>query len=300
MRKELIVEKNPKSPIAEIFRAIRTNIQFMDRQKSLKTLLITSTMPGEGKSWVASNLAATFAQAGKKVVLIDADLRKGRLHKMFQIDGVPGLSNYLSGFGGTEDVADNDNDIFNYIKETEVANLYVIPSGNFPPNPSELLTSELTKNMLDKLKETFDIIILDGTPCLLVSDSVILSRIVDSTVIVTAYKLTKKDNLVKTKKAIENVGGKIAGVVLNKLPINIDRYESSYYYSTSKPEDEKMKTHKNESKVDLKSFEGKELKSSDFNKYKNYEIENKDNISEDKTNEIMKQIDDFLKNNNNN
>ena len=268
MRKELIAERNPKSPIAEVFRTLRTNIQFMNTQKSLKTLLITSSMPGEGKTWIASNLAITFAQAGKKVVLIDADLRKGRLHKMFQTDSIPGLSNYLSGFDEYEIKGISKDDIFKYVKETEIGNLYIIPAGNLPPNPSELLTSELTKVMLEKLKDVFDIIILDGTPCSLVSDSIILSRIVDNTLIIASQKATKKDGLLKTKKAIENVGGKIAGVVLNKVQVNLDKYESTYYYSSSNPK---------------------------YNKYKNVGKQN--NKSPNKTDDIMKQVDEFLQRN---
>ena len=287
MKKELIAEKNPKSPIAEIFRTLRTNIQFMNTQKSLKTVLITSTMPGEGKTWIASNLAITFAQAGKKVVLIDADLRKGRLHKMFQTDAVPGLSNYLSGFDGNERI-DND-DVFKYVKETEVGNLYIVPAGNFPPNPSELLTSELTKIMIDRLKEVFDIIILDGTPCLLVSDSIILSRIVDNTILVAAHKTTKKDSLVKTKKAIENVGGKISGIVLNKVPVNLDKYQSAYYYSSSSHKHESFKTQIEKYNY-IDSIETKQNSS-------NNNLGKKENVTKDKTEDIMKQIDDFLKKN---
>ena len=97
MKNELITQRDPKSPIAEIFRTLRTNIQFMHSHKGLKTLLVTSTMPSEGKTWISSNLAITFAQAGKKVVIIDADMRKGRLHKIFQVNNIPGLSNFLSG-----------------------------------------------------------------------------------------------------------------------------------------------------------------------------------------------------------
>lgn len=230
MRKELIAQRNPKSPIAEVFRTLRTNIQFMNSKNELKTLLVTSTMPGEGKSWVASNLAITFAQAGKRVALVDADMRKGRLHTLFQIENTPGLSNYLSGIN--EGNINND-DIVNYVKSTVVDNLFVITCGNVPPNPSELLTSEKTLKMIDKLKEVFDIVILDGTPGLIVTDALILSRVVDSTIIVTSHKSTKKDNLAKVKKDIENVGGKIAGVVLNKVPVNIAKYESSYYYGSS-------------------------------------------------------------------
>lgn len=231
MKRELIVQRSPKSPVAEVFRTLRTNIQFMNSQKDLKTLLVTSTMPGEGKSWVSSNLAITFAQAGKKVALVDADMRKGRLHTMFQVENIPGLSNYLSGID--EIGASNKEGIIHYVKPTPVDNLFLITCGNVPPNPSELLASEKTLDMIDKLKDIFDIVILDGTPGLIVTDALILSRIVDSTIIVTSHKSTKKDNLAKVKKDIENVGGKIAGVVINKAPVNVAKYESSYYYGST-------------------------------------------------------------------
>ena len=139
MKRELIVQRSPKSPVAEVFRTLRTNIQFMNSQKDLKTLLVTSTMPGEGKSWVSSNLAITFAQAGKKVALVDADMRKGRLHTMFQVENIPGLSNYLSGID--EIGASNKEGIIHYVKPTPVDNLFLITCGNVPPNPSELLLS---------------------------------------------------------------------------------------------------------------------------------------------------------------
>lgn len=231
MKRELIVQRSPKSPVAEVFRTLRTNIQFMNSQKDLKTLLVTSTMPGEGKSWVSSNLAITFAQAGKKVALVDADMRKGSLHTMFQVENIPGLSNYLSGID--EIGASNKEGIIHYVKPTPVDNLFLITCGNVPPNPSELLASEKTLDMIDKLKDIFDIVILDGTPGLIVTDALILSRIVDSTIIVTSHKSTKKDNLAKVKKDIENVGGKIAGVVINKVPVNVAKYESSYYYGST-------------------------------------------------------------------
>jgi capsular exopolysaccharide synthesis family protein len=229
MKKELIAQRSPKSPIAETFRTLRTNIQFMNSQKDLKTILVTSTMPGEGKSWISSNLAITFAQAGKKVVIIDADMRKGGLGTMFSMPSTPGLSNYLSGI----DERGKEIDILKYVKATEIENLYLIPAGNIPPNPSELLASEKTIEMLEKLKNVFDIIVLDGTPALLVTDALILARIVDTTMIATAYKSTKKDDLAKVKKSIENVGGKIAGVIINKIPVKPEEYKSTYYYGTS-------------------------------------------------------------------
>ena len=231
MKKELVVQRNPKSPIAEMFRTLRTNIQFMNSKKELKTILVTSTMPGEGKSWVSSNLAITFAQSGKRVCLIDADMRKGRLAALFQVDVTPGLSNYLSGIDN-KGMTDNA-DILKYVKPTEVENLFLIPAGNVPPNPAELLQTEATPNMIDRLKEIFDIIILDGTPAMLVTDALILSRIVDTTFIVASHKSTKKDDLQKIKRSIENVGGKIAGVVLNRKPVKAKEYSTSYYYGNT-------------------------------------------------------------------
>ena len=228
MRKEVIAHKDPKSPISEVFRTLRTNIQFMNANKKMKTILVTSTFPGEGNSWVASNLAVTFAQAGKKVVLIDADMRKGRQYAIFGISPTPGLSNLLSG------IEEKENNITNtmadYIQETEVENLYVLSAGNIPPNPSELLVSTQMINLLEELKKVCDIIIIDGTPCELVTDSIILSRIVDSTVIVTAYKITKREALERVIKNIQNVGGNLAGVVLNRIPVSNKKYEEKYYY----------------------------------------------------------------------
>ncbi len=230
MKKELIAQTDPKSPISEIFRTLRTNIQFMTSSKKLQVVQVTSTFPGEGKSYVSSNLAVTFAQAGKKVIIIDADMRKGRLYSIFDVSPRPGLSNYLSGMdaNGNEEL-----DLSEYIQQTEVENLLIMTAGNIPPNPSELLVSQEMKQLLEDLKEVCDVIIIDGTPCQLVSDSIILSRIVDTTVIVTAYKQTKKDTLGRIVKNIQNVGGKIAGVVINKMPVNEKKYKESYYYGST-------------------------------------------------------------------
>ncbi len=232
MKKELIAELDPKSPISEVFRTLRTNIQFMNTKGKLKTILVTSTFPGEGKSWVASNLAVTFAQAGKKVVLIDADMRKGRQYNIFGISPIPGLSNYLSGVD-IDDEERDITDIADYVQDTEVDNLFVMPAGNIPPNPSELLISPQMVDLLEQLKELCDIVIVDGTPNELVTDSLIITRLVDSTIIVTAAKQTKKDNLRRAIQNIQNVGGKIAGVVVNKVPIAAKKYEQSYYYGST-------------------------------------------------------------------
>ena len=217
MKDELIVQTNPKSTVSEAFRTLRTNIQFMATNKEIKTLLITSTFPGEGKSWMSSNLAVTFAQAGKKVILIDADMRKGRQHMIFEISPKPGLADYLSNVDSNK--IENFN-IEKYVQKTEIENLYIISGGSVPPNPSELLTSSQMELLLNDLKETYDLVIIDGTPCELVTDSIILSRIVDSSLIVTAHRETRKDNLERVIKGIRNVGGNLAGVVINKMPVS--------------------------------------------------------------------------------
>lgn len=228
MKKEIITFREPKSPISEIFRTLRTNVQFANTKRGLHSLLITSTAPGEGKSWVSANLAVAFAQAGKKVILVDCDMRKGRQFSIFNVSPTPGLSNFLSGINSNGE--DSSPNILSYIKETEVENLYLIPAGNIPPNPSELLVSEQMMQAVEELKSVCDLVIFDGTPCSLVTDAVIISRYVDTTLIVSAYKMTKIDDLEKVKKDIENVGGKIAGVVINKVPTSQKQYYATYYY----------------------------------------------------------------------
>ena len=310
MKKELIAELDPKSPISEVFRTLRTNIQFMNTKGKLKTILVTSTFPGEGKSWVASNLAVTFAQAGKKVVIIDADMRKGRQYSIFGVSPIPGLSNYLSGIGMDED---EELDIVDFVQETEVDNLFIIPAGNIPPNPSELLISPQMVDLLDQLKELCDIVILDGTPNELVTDSLILARLVDSTVIVTACKETKKENLRRAITNIQNVGGKIAGVVVNKVPIAAKKYEQSYYYGSTE-----MKKDKNDMRNAMKKNNRQRLtptetrninRTNNIGKRNNETKENKDkpdlknNIkikkenneaTLERTNDILKQINEYL------
>ena len=285
MRKELIVHKNPKSPNSEIFRTLRTNIQFMNTNKKLKTLLVTSTFPGEGKSWVASNLAVTFAQAGKKVILIDADMRKGRQYRIFEISPKPGLSNYLS----ETEIDENGKATKNageYVQETGVDNLYVISAGNVPPNPSELLVSPQMLKLLEDLKEICDLVIIDGTPCELVADSIILSRIVDSCIIVTAHNVTKKDALERVIKNIRNVGGKLAGVVINKVPVSKGYGQKYYYYGNSKLNNKK--THNSRFKVDLFKSKTKSTEKieSDITKLQ-HEMDNQ-NFNTDFSNEIEK------------
>lgn len=319
MKKEVIAHRDPKSPVSEVFRTLRTNIQFMNTNNKLKTLLVTSTLPNEGKSWVTANLAVTFAQAGKRVVIVDADMRKGRQYAIFEVSPRPGLSNYLSGIDMNNGNEISD-DLSNYIQDTQIPNLYIIPAGNIPPNPSELLISTKMVNLLDRLKELCDLIIIDGTPSELVTDSIILSRIVDSTVIVTAHKQTKKDDLQKIVTNIQNVGGKIAGIVLNKVPVSAKKYEQSYYYGSTSTSSmnarrrnarvsnivrqdrsnsirrenrqdisQEVKQHQN---IREKNNGGNENKSNTMQRKIN--IENKDDISLEKTTDILNQINEYL------
>ena len=256
MKKEVIAHKDPKSPISEVFRTLRTNIQFMSSSKKLKTLLVTSTFPGEGKSWVTSNLAVTFAQAGKRVILIDADMRKGRQYAIFGVSPRPGLSNLLAEY----DIDNNNPDqILDYVQETEVENLFIISAGNVPPNPSELLVSQEMSKVLEELRQMCDIVIVDGTPCELVTDSVILSRMVDTTIVVTAHKMTKKDALQRVVKNIKNVGGNLAGVVINKVPVSTKKYgEKYYYYGKDNTGENKRRKSRNKEEFNKKSNQNQE------------------------------------------
>lgn len=223
-KKELIVHSAPKSPIAEVIKSLRTNIQFINSSESLKTILVTSTMPGEGKSWVSSNLAIAFAQTGKKVLIVDADLRRGRQYSIFGVSPTPGLSNYLmAATTGADDL-----NLPDYIQPVKIKNLYIITAGTIDQKTSELLVSMNMKEMLEKLKKIFDIIIIDGTPCKLITDSVILSRIVDSTLVVSTANKTKKEDLDRVIKNIRGVGGKIDGIVLNKMPVTLKEYSAVY------------------------------------------------------------------------
>lgn len=230
MKKELITKIDAKSPVSEVFRSLRTNIQYMSKSSSCQTILVTSTTQGEGKSWIVSNLAVTFAQTGKNVIIIDADMRRPRQNNIFGIDMFPGLSNYLAGMssrGTDKNIAVKD-----CIQATEIDNLYVLPAGNIPPNPSELLESTKTKELLNELKKIFDVVIFDDAPCLLVTDATIISRIVDSTILVASYKTTKIDELKDAKRRIEAIGGHVAGVVLNRTKLTKKKYENSYYSSS--------------------------------------------------------------------
>lgn len=219
MNKELIVAHNIKSSISESIKTIRTNINFSSIDKPINSLLITSTSMSEGKSFISSNLAIAFAQEDKKVLLVDCDLRKGRLHKIFNIQNDYGLSLLLT-------LELTDENINKTITHTEVKNLDVIPRGIVPPFPSEMLSSNKMKELYKKLLDKYDLIIFDGTPILGLADSIIMSNLVDKIVVVTCYKKTTTNKLNDTMESLSKFKDKIAGVILNQVP----QKNGSYYY----------------------------------------------------------------------
>ena len=221
MNNELIVANNPKSGVAEAIKTIRTNLLFSSVDEPVKSILMTSSMSGEGKSFVSANLAVAFAQTGVKVLIVDCDLRRGRQHKIFNIDNEQGLSNLL--------LDDVDKNYKKYIKKTRYENIYVLPMGIVPPNPSELLASAKNKQLAKTLKQKFDLVIYDGVPVGGLTDSIIMADLVDKIVIVSAYKVTPVEFLANTNKALEKFKDKIAGVILNKFPSSKDHYYSKYY-----------------------------------------------------------------------
>lgn len=225
---EIVILGNAKSPVAEAFRALRTNVTFA---QNTKTILVTSSRMSEGKSYVTANLAATIAKTDKKVIIVDADMRKGRQNKIFGVDNKNGLSNYLA---NCEETKVDISELVSYIKTTKVPNLHLITSGSRPSNPAELLSPPKIKGLFSVLSEIYDIVIIDGTPSSIIADSVGMSRFVDFVMLVTAYKSTKTEDVRRLIKSFEQVGVRLNGAVLNKYPLTKEGYTSSYYYNDSR------------------------------------------------------------------
>ena len=216
---ELLVQKYPKSVVSESIKTLRTNLQFSSVDSELKTILVTSSIPGEGKSFISANLAISFTQTDKKVLIVDCDMRKGRQHRIFKLSNTKGLSNLL---------IDDMTNYKDYINKTSIKNLYIITRGTVPPNPSELLNSNKNSELIKILKNKFDIVIFDGVPCNGLPDSIIMSKLVDKVLIVSSESVTPRSVLESTKKQLKNVEAPVAGDVLN----NVNRKNSKYgkYY----------------------------------------------------------------------
>ena len=225
--KDLVINKNPKSLFAESIRSIRTNLAFASLDKEVKIIMNTSPEAGDGKSFVTANLAVAYAQEGKKVLLIDADLRRGRQHEIFGVNNFTngGYSNLILNYKETVKLD-------KYIQKTDNKNLDLLTTGPMPPNPVELLGSENNKKLLNLLKKKYDVIIMDCAPIIGLSDSLVLATLSDINIITVSTKKTKMENLTKVKKAFEQNNLKISGIVLNKAEVKGNSYYS-YYYSDS-------------------------------------------------------------------
>lgn len=227
---DLICYQKPAIRIAEAFRSIRTSIIFSSPEdRPLKTILLTSTIPQEGKSSVSVNLATVFAQKNEQVVLVEADMRKHRLAQSFGLENKDGLSSFLAGASEMEKI----------INKTIIPNLCFIPSGPVPPNPAELLTSGKLKGLLEELKKRFDRIIIDSPPILTVADTSILSNIADGVIQVIRAGFVNMDAAVRTKQMLMEAKARIIGVILNNVAIK--KEDSYYYYHYYYAEDKKKK-----------------------------------------------------------
>ncbi len=219
-KSEIIVNDFPRSPVSESFRLFRTNLLYLFENDESKVVCLTSSNASEGKSWVTANLAISCAQYGKKVLVIDADLRKGRQHRIFRKSNRTGLSDLLKNLRGNlteNDVSKIEEELTVKIQDTEVQNVYLLSSGPIPFNPSELLGTANIEFLLDLLKKEFDLVIIDTPPASIITDALIFANKVDYMFIVAASRKTKKELLLNTKKAIESVGGKIPGIILNQI-----------------------------------------------------------------------------------
>ena len=225
--KDLVINKNPKSLFAESIRSIRTNIAFASIDKDVKIIMNTSPEASDGKSFITANLAVAYGQEGKKVLLIDTDLRKGRQHEIFGVMNVTsgGYTNLLLNY--------KDNiELDKYIFPTFDENIDLLPTGPLPPNPVELLGSENNKKLLNRLKKQYDLILLDCAPMLGLSDSLILASLADIILVTVSSRKTKMEGLERVKKLFEQTNLKIDGVILNNAKMNSSHYYSHYYTSS--------------------------------------------------------------------
>ena len=219
-KRKLVAKHDPKSPISEQYRTIRTNILYSSIDEEIRSIMVTSAGPGEGKSTTTANLAIVFAQQGKTVLLVDADLRKPTVHYTFNLANTTGLTSFLT----------NQVELLEAVNKMD-DNLYILPSGPIPPNPSELLGSRAMQNFMEVALEEFDLVIFDTPPVLAVTDAQILSNLCQGTVLVVGSGKTEKDALLKTKELLTATNGKLLGVVLNnKKP---DKNGNYYYYGTN-------------------------------------------------------------------
>lgn len=220
-QRSLITHRNPKSPIAEQYRTIRTNIQFSSIDKELKTLMITSSGPGEGKSTTVANLAVVLAQQEKRVLLIDTDLRKPTVHYTFKVSNIYGVTSILTRQTTLRDT----------IVSSKIPNLDVLPSGPIPPNPSELINSKSMNDLIEEASRMYDYVLFDTPPLIAVTDGQLLAHHVDGVILVVSSGKTEIESATKAKELLENANAKIIGAVLNEKAARKEKYY--YYYGSN-------------------------------------------------------------------
>ena len=220
IKRTIITKEDPKSPISEAYRSLRTSILYSSPDKQIKSIIISSPGPGEGKTTTTANLAITFANMGKKTLLIDADLRRPVVHHIFGVEKSPGLTDYLTG---------QESEFKNLIMSTDVKNLSVCTSGLNPPNPSELLGSDKMSKLIDILEQEWDIILLDSPPMVAVTDATIVSREIDAMILVVHSGKTDKHSYQRTVATLRGINAPLVGVVLNSVTSK-NSYGSYYYY----------------------------------------------------------------------
>ena len=217
---KIISIRNPKSPISEGYRGIRTSIEFSNLDKEMKVINVTSSMQGEGKSTVIANLAVSFANLEKKVLLLEGDLRNSSVHRMFNISNINGLTDILL----------KDKAFAECVHCTDVKNLHVLTCGAMPPNPSEILSSKKMKDFINELREYYDYIFIDTPPIGVVTDAGIISTYSDGCVFVVGSKQCDIEMAKIAKKRLEDVGANIIGAVLNKFEAEGNGYNYYNYY----------------------------------------------------------------------
>lgn len=216
---KLVTLTKPGSVISEQFKTIRTNIQFSIFDKEIKTIAITSDMMGAGKSTMAANLAVSFSLQGKKVILIDSDMRKPTIHHFFNLPNHDGLTSLLT---------DRSIELSNMIHHTAIDNLFILTSGLIPPNPSELLASKRMDELLVELDKDYDLIVFDLPPVMIVTDAQIMASKVDGTIVVIRKDNTTKDKIMQSKILLQKVNANVIGVILNRKKVE-ENLDYSYY-----------------------------------------------------------------------
>ncbi|HAL60946.1 MAG TPA: capsular biosynthesis protein [Chloroflexi bacterium] len=221
-QESLITISNPRSPISEAYRTLRTNLEFSSLDKPLRTMVVTSAGPEEGKSTTLANLAVTLAQAEKKVILVDCDLRRPSQHEIFEVE---------NGVGLTTMVVDEEAFKNPPLQETPVPNLKLLPSGPLPPNPSELLGSRRMEEIIATLRERADLVLFDAPPIIAVTDAAVLASKVDGVLLVINAGTTKRDHAQRAKALLEKVNARLVGAVLNNVRMDISLHR---YYAEQK------------------------------------------------------------------